>query len=477
MARASVLALAALCLVSCGALTPPPSVSFPPEIQVSLAGPNAKHETTRAVFDPPLDVRDKRLTVTVQVPPEFVRRPFSSVALWAKDAEYRWQNTTWAEGSLSPENPAFDKTTGTITLSYTPTPPSVSKQGWTAPDFDPSQGIRELGLKIATNSGATERYVLDGVVRVLDVKLESGILVPDEPARLTPLLRSDAGLPPRDPAPVPVKELVCGVGGYFRYGDLHRWKSVEPMVRTRFERQQANGLTGFRLMPAFDTRSQSGGLRVRPDEFAAMEAYLALAEQTGQRHHMVTLFDGAAPNDVLREAMTNRTAQEAFLATLRPFVKRFGNARIHGEPVVYDLVNEIHGVDGVIERQRQLFIEALTELFIEEAPGAVLSVGVGEYRELAYWLYLPERFKGRPVQWLFTVHGYGKEFDRLPNAWDLNLPDGAEIGVTEARMDADPAAAVQTIASKGYRWLLFWEDAQHDYDAAAHRQALDAAAP
>lgn len=451
------------------------NVAFPSAISVDIHGANAKHESTRVAFAAPVSFRNKRLTVTVQVPDDFVKRPFSSICLWAKDAQLRWQNTTWADGSLSPENPAFNPADRTLTLSYVPTAPDVSKQGWTVEGFSPEAGIREVGIKIATPSAAGKDYALTGTVKVLDAAMASGQAPPMERAVLKPLLRKDAGRPDAPPQPLGPAQVKSGVSRFFRYDDLHRWAEVEPEVARVFRAQQQEGLFSFRLMGGLDIRGASGGLRLGRAEFHAMERYLALAKETGQRHHIFTLFDGAVPNDTLQLAMTDPNAQRAFIDALRPFILRFGTATIQGEPLIFDLVNEIHEMGGVTERQRQRFVEALIEAFIHEAPGATVTIGVRDWRELAYWLYLPERFTGQPVRLLFTVHCYGEALNELPAAWTLNLPDGAEIGITEADPTADLTTQLRLAAEKGYHWLLFWVDADHPYDPAAHRQAIEQA--
>lgn len=453
--------------------------SLPSTISVRIEGPEAKQERTHFRFQRPVDFRRRRLDVTVQVPADFIRRPYSAVQLWAKDGNYRWQNTTWSEGSLSPENPNFDMRSRILTLSYTPTSARVNQQGWSEVGFDPAAGIREVGIKVGTPSAAGASYRLHGTVRVLRAvltKLKGETLrgLDSAGAIMTSVLRRSAGRAEGPPAPISPAAVKTGVSRFFRYGDLHRWPEVRAEVAEVFKAQQRAGLTGFRLMGGLDTRRANGGVRFGRREMEAMAQYLVLAEAAGQRDHIFTLFDAAIPNDALTQAMVHPSAKRALLSALRPFVRRFGTATIDGRRVIFDLVNEIHALSGVTERQRQRFVEALVKVFIEEAPGATLALGLRGPRELAYWLYLPKRFAGQPVTFLFTFHCYGKAINRLPPVWTLNLPEGVEVGITEADTRQGIDVQLRTAAAKGYTWLLFWHDADHPYDPVIHRAALGA---
>ena len=199
---------------------------------------------------------------------------------------------------------------------------------------------------------------------------------------------------------------------------------------------------------------------------------MEIAKAAGQRWHIITLFDGAVPNDTLQEAMRDPRARKVLIDAYRPLIKRFGAAAIDTEPVVFDLVNEIHNLGGVTERQRQQFIEALIEAFIQDAPGATLTLGIYDYDDLAYWLYLFPKYAHQPVRLIVTFHRY-EPFQELPAAWDFNVPEGTDIGITEADPRHDLSGQVALAAAKGYRWLLFWQDHDYPYDPLAHRQAID----
>ncbi len=467
-------ALLVLSVLTFGAGSHPPllAVVFPDTITVGLHGPNARHESTHYTFPAPVMPHHVQLQVVVQVPLTFVKRPSSAIQLWAKDAQQRWQNTVWADGLLSPENPMFDARTGTLTLSYQPTPMEISQQGWTQVGFQPEAGIREVGIKIGLPSAAAPDYALNGVVRVISVRTDYLTRPAQQPAIITPLLRRDAGVPDDVPRPVAPRDVKSGVSRYFVYGDLHRWNDVQSRVVQALQAQQAQGCSAFRLMGGLDIRRQTGGSRLGFSELSALAAYLEIAKATDQRWHIITLFDGAVPNDTLRDAMRDATARRALLDTYRPLIRQFGTATIHGEPVIFDLVNEIQAVGAVTERQRQQFVEDLIELFIHDAPGATLTLGVGDYHDLVYWLHLFPKYAHRPVRLIVTFHRY-EAFDELPAVWELNIPNGTEVGITEADTRHDMVAQLTVAAAKGYRWLLFWQDRDHPYDPATHRQVID----
>lgn len=453
-----------------------PPIVFPGEIAVDLHGPNARHESTSHRFVEPVTFRRTRLKVTVKVPQAFIKRPFSAIQLWAKDAGGRWQNTAWGDGTLSPENPMFDAHTGTLALHYAPTPMEISRQGWTQFGFHPDTGIREVGIKIGTPSAAAETYALTGIVQVLSVAAEPmEEPSPQEPAIISPVLRREAGLPNGAPHPLAPRDVKSGVSRYVVYGDLHRWNEVKDQVTEVFSAQQAQGLSAFRLMGGLDTRRQTGGIRLGQPELDALAAYLESARAAGQRWHIITLFDGAVPNDTLQEAMRDPPARKTLIDAYRPLMKRFGRAAIEREPVIFDLVNEIHQLGGVTERQRQQFVEVLIDAFIREAPGATLTLGLSDYYDLAYWLYLFPKYAQQPVRLIVTFHRY-EPFKDLPAAWELNVPEGIEIGITEADPRRDLSLQIASAAAKGYRWLLCWQDHDYPYDPIAHRQAIERAA-
>ena len=451
----------------CGTL---PSVRWPSHVDVDLRGPAAKHETTSYDFGRPVDFRRARLRVTVKVPPQFVQRPFSAIQIWAKDAQGRWQNTSWSDGLISPENPHY-ASDGILQLSYSPTAFDISRQGWTQAGFDPKGGLREIGLKIGTPGAAPESYRLQGVVEIEEMTVEPREAVSAEPAIVTPIMRRDVEAEPGRVRPIPLAQLKTGAGRYFRYGDFHRWAEVQPIASQVFQTQQQHGFHAFRLMGGFDTRSVSGGVRVGQRELDALDAYLGLAEANDQRYHILTLIDGAIQNDALRDAILDPKAAATLIDAFRPLLRRFGRATIHGEPLVWDLVNEIGNVGGVTERQRQRFIEAFADAIVQEAPGATVTVGVFEYTDLVYWLYLLKRYHDQPIHWIMTFHAY-VPVQQLPAVWDLNIPDGVEVGITEADMRHGVDTQLQAAAEKGYRWLLFWQDREYPYDPAAHEAAM-----
>lgn len=410
-------------------------------------------------FPTPVDLRGREVEVAVRVPEDLARRPGVVLQMWARDDAGRSQTTTWTEGQVTAANPGYDTSSRTLRLRYTPTAEEVTRQGETEPGFDPSR-IRSLGFVVGVQSANPD--LRTGRLEVAEVLVRPTTL-DTRPAEVRPLLRAVPG-PAR---PLKPSALQSGVSRYFGYGELHRWDQAEPQVREVFQRQQGAGLHGFRWMGGLDLRA--GG--VGPEVFRAMDRYLELAGLHGQSPNMVTLLDGAIPNATLREAMRDPSARAELVETLRPFVQRYGNAQVNGQPVIFDLVNEIHGVGGVSDRQRQELVNDLVDLFVQEAPGATLTVGVQNHRELDRWTYLFERYEGQPVTFLPTFHLY-EDIESLPNAWELNLPDGVPVGITEARAGSGVARQVEAAARKGYSWLLFWEDAGNPYSAAEHGQAV-----
>lgn len=471
MTRLRHICLAACAVLTLGAGEPLPSVRWPSEVVVDLRGPEAKQETTSDQFPQPVEFRSALLRVTVKVPPEFVQRPFSAIQIWAKDARGRWQNTSWSDGLISPENHYYNASNGTLELSYSPTAFNLSRQGWSQIGFDPTDGLQEIGLKFATPRAAPDSYRLQGTVEIQDMRVEPHTPLSGEPAIVTPVMKRDLGIEPGPARPVPVAQLKSGMGRYVKYGDFHRWAEVQPIAAQIFQAQRQHGLHAFRLMGGFDTRSMNGGVRVGPKELEAVGAYLKEAEAADQSDHILTLIDGAIPNDALQQAMLHPAAAAKLIDAFRPLLRRFGGATIDGKPLILDLVNEIGNVTGVIERQRQQFVEAFVDAVAEEAPGATITLGVVDYSDLAYWLHLLKRDAGRPIHWIVTFHAY-QPVQQIPAVWDLNIPDSVEVGITEADTRYGMDTQLKAAADKGYRWLLFWQDQEYHYDPAEHALAL-----
>lgn len=386
------------------------------------------------VYSQNQDWSQRQLVIKVKVPAAgLVAR------LQVKDAQGRSQMTRWTEGQSDVNNPNYDAQSGTLTLRYRPSLPEVDEHGGSDEGFDPTS-IRSVRLLLANNG---QRGFEKGVLRVEGQALQEATS-PQVAAQIRPLLGHNQGRGvPRE-----------GVSQFFQYADLHRWSESRPRAEQVFREQQAAGKHAFRLMGGLDLRQA----RVTPEVSAAMRDYLKLAEQYGQDEQIVTLLDGAIPNATLQKALDN---PEPLIEELRPFIREFGNARVNGKPVVFDLVNEIHGTPGT-EAAKQHLVERLVETFVQEAPGARLTVGVQNYRELKYWTYLYEKFAGQPVDFLMTFHVY-EPMANVPDRSALNLPDGAEVGITEADPNVGYDQA-RLAREKGYDWMLFWRDASHPYD-------------
>jgi len=216
-----------------------------------------------------------------------------------------------------------------------------------------------------------------------------------------------------------------------------------------------------------------GGLDLRnrelgPEVYPAMREYLELAEKYGQDQQIFTLLDGAIPNPTLQRAFQDPKAAQQLVEELRPFIREFGNSKVGGSPVIFDLVNEIHGTPGA-ESAKQALVEKLIDTFIQEAPGAKLTVGVQNFRELKYWNYLFEKYQDQPVTFAMTFHVY-EPMSNVPHRNQLNLPDNLEVGITEADPNIGMADQVAQARAKGYDWMLFWQDASHPYSAQQHSQ-------
>jgi hypothetical protein len=156
--------------------------------------------------------------------------------------------------------------------------------------------------------------------------------------------------------------------------------------------------------------------------------------------------------------------------SLRPFIKEFGNAQINGKPLTFDLVNEIQGSPGT-ELQKQQLVHDLVDTFVEEAPGANITVGVQNYRELRYWTHLLQDYKDKPVNFLMTFHLW-EDVKNLPKAGSLNVPDNVKLGITEADPTKDLKGIADQAAAKGYDWMLFWTDGNFAYSPAQHHQLI-----
>ncbi|MFN8610772.1 MAG: hypothetical protein U0931_24740 [Vulcanimicrobiota bacterium] len=359
-------------------------------------------------------------------------------SLRVSDAQGRTQMTRWTEGQCDVNNPNYDSQTGVLTLRLQPSRSDVDEHGKTDPGFDPRR-VTSLQIFLSPNGPVTPSR---GVLRVESQGLRPQ--QPASPAQIRPLLGHNQGHgQPRE-----------GVSQYFVYSDLQRWSEARPRAEQVFRQQQAAGKHAFRLVGGLDLRSG----KLSPEVFPATRDYLRLAGQYGQDEQIVALLDGAIPNPALRHAMDN---PEPLIEELRPFIREFGNAKINGKPVLFDLVNEIHGTAGP-EAAKQHLVERLVETFIQEAPGARLTVGVQNFRELQYWSYLYEKYAGQPVELVMTFHVY-EPMANVPDRSELNLPDRAEVGITEADPNAGYDQAGQA-RQKGYDWMLFWSDASHPYD-------------
>jgi len=399
----------------------------------------------KLIYVPPTEVyqqnqdwSQRQLVVRLKVPASgLVAR------LRVKDDQGRAQMTRWTEGQSDANNPNYDAETGTLTMRYRPSTPEVDEHGGTDEGFNPAS-IRSVQILLNDNG---HRGSESGMLRVDSQVVEQAAGV-QPPAQVRPLLgHNDGHGSPRQ-----------GVSQFFKYADLQRWPEVRPEAERVFREQQAAGKHAFRLMGGLDLRQG----KLTPEVSAAMRDYLKLAEQYGQDEQIVTLLDGAIPNATLQKALEN---PEPLIEELRPLIREFGNARINGKPVVFDLVNEIHGTPGT-EAAKQHLVERLVETFVKEAPGARLTVGVQNYRELKYWTYLYEKYAGQPVDFVMTFHVY-EPMANVPDRSSLNLPPGAEVGITEAdpKVGYDQARLAR---EKGYDWMLFWRDAAHPYNPRSH---------
>lgn len=429
------------------------TLKLPKTTSVLMQGGKVAYIPPLQTFPVSTDWSQRELTIKVQVPADWARQQTAVVSLRVRDSEGRSQSTLWTAGQPTASNPDFDKATNTLTLRLRPSSADVDEQGGTDEGFDPSK-ICSLALLVSPHEkGPYSRGQLQIVEQTLRTREEKL-----EPARTRPLYGSVSQATSKRPG-----ELISGVGGYFQYGDLYNWEEVKPLVERRLADQQ--GLPAFRWMGGLDLRERG----IEPEVFPAMREFLRMSEASGQNQQIFTLLDGAIPNAKLQRAYSDVAAREQLVEELRPFIREFGNARVGGNPVMFDLVNEIHGTPGPTRAKQQL-VERLVETFIEEAPGATLTVGVQNFRELRYWTYLIEQYAGQPVNFAMTFHLY-EPMENVPHRRELNIPDHIPVGITEAQPHKGVEKLVGAAADKGYDWMLFWTDRGHPYDANVHRAA------
>lgn len=399
---------------------------------------------------PLFELNQKALRVKLEIPPEMQNNQNVSVQIVASDSAGARQVTNWNAGLPVAENPNYDPKKGILTLTYDPTSAGESFQGGTELGFDPSLLMHDVRVRVVSPN--------DGVVKLTEARIVKSDARPTPPGVERPLLQKG------QPRPLTPSQMKHGVSRYIVFGDLHRWDEVKPQMERTLAAQQQNGLDSFRWLGGLDVRQTAGGVRVSEREMQAMREAVELADRYGQKNFIFTLLDGAIPNQTVQNAMNDPAARKGLVESLRPFVREFGNRGI-----IWDVANEIHGVADVNESDRQALVEDLVRMIHQEAPRDSITVGVQNYRELRHWTYLSEKFPN--AKFLYTFHLY-EDIDRIPNAWDLNVPPDAEIGITEA----DPARGMQhqidVAARKGYSWMLFWEDARFDYTPEAHGQIL-----
>jgi hypothetical protein len=390
------------------------------------------------LFLKPQDWSKQELVLKIKVPhPKLV----GWVAV--KDDQGHSQRTRWTEGQSDRHNFNYDAANQILTLRYRPSPEEVDLQGHTDAGFDPSR-IRQIQVGVS-NNGSQDSLV--GSLQILSQELQPSQAA-SQAAQVRPLYGKNSG---------PSGEDWQGVSRYFVYGDLQRWPEARPKVEETFARQQAAGLRAFRNMGGLDLRQGT----VSPEAHQAMREYLQLAEKYGQDQHIFTLLDGAIPNARLQRAFEDPQEAHKLVQELRPFIREFGQAKIKEQPVVFDLVNEIHGTPGS-ESSKQALVEQLVNVFVEEAPGARLTVGVQNFRELRFWNYLNEKYAQAPVHFDLSFHLY-EPIQNLPERSQLNVPDGVRVLITEADPKVGMQEQIQIARQKGYDGLLFWEDANHPY--------------
>ncbi|MBU1852100.1 MAG: TolC family protein, partial [Candidatus Omnitrophica bacterium] len=440
-------------------------VRFGKVISVNLTG-SLDEKLVKSSLSRSTNFTGKRLRVKIEVPSSFVKRPFSAIQLYAKDGKWKWQNTTWADGRISHENPNYKN--GILTLTYKPTPPDENEQGFTADGFDPETGIRELGIKVGTPGAAGKSYQLKGEIKVLGAWIEDVVgTAPAEKAIVTPLLRKK---PVKFEVITPEK-FVTGVSRYFNYGDLSRNIGSSSAFTRTLSELKTNVITGLRLMPAFDIRS---GISVGKQEFRNMQQYLAKCGEANAKHNIVTLFDAAISNPTLKQAISDPDGRgKKLIDAIRPFIRKFGAAKINGEPIVYDLVNEISGLGGVTIREKQRFVESIIDGFVEEAPGATVTIGLENYKQMRYWLHLINKYKNKNIKFLVSFHLYKHDIAQLPARGELNIPEGVEVWITEADARKGVERQIRIAIEKGYDGLYFWQDKNFSYSAGEHGRVMD----
>lgn len=403
-------------------------LALPQRTQVATVGKNIAYLPPSQNFSEPQDWSQKRLRLELQSPHRDI-----VVSLQATDQHGRQQSTRWTEGQGD-------------SLEYRPTRAEVDEQGRTDEGFDPSQ-IRSLQVVLSPSKelGWSRGQLVISRQELLEDT------TPQRSAIVRPLLRDQ-------PSNRQSQGLQMGLSRYFVYGDLHQWNRAKPLVEESFRQQQTAGHHSFRWMGGLDLRQ---GQPVGDSEFQAMREYLELAERYGQNRQIFTLLDGAIPNPALKEAFRNPEAGRRLVEGLRPFIREFGSAEVNGQRMIFDLVNEIHGNAGD-EANKQKFVEDLVQVFIEEAPGATLTVGVQNFRELKYWSYLSQRFADKPVDFIYTFHVY-EPIENLPERASLNVPEGAKVEITEADPNEGVERQTRIAREKGYDGLMFWSDASHPY--------------
>lgn len=404
------------------------TLQLPQRTPVATVGRQVLYVPPSQSFHEPQDWSHKRLHLEVTSP-----HPGLVVSLQATDDHGHRQSTRWTEGQGHQ-------------LEYRPSRAEVDEQGRTDEGFDPSR-IRSIRLLL---SPARELGWSKGELRVASQQLVNDI-TPQSAAKVRPLLRKSPGAPTSG-------ALQMGLSRYFVYGDLHQWQRARPLVEETFRQQQLAGHDSFRWMGGLDLRQ---GQALNPTDFQSMREYLELAERYGQNRQIFTLLDGAIPNPALKEAFRSPEAGARLIETLRPFIREFGNAEVNGQRLIFDLVNEIHGCAGD-EASKQKFVENLVEVFIQEAPGATLTVGVQNFRELKYWSYLSQHFQNRPVDFIYSFHVY-EPMENLPDRAEFNLPEGARVEITEADPNQGVEQQIRMAREKGYDGLMFWTDAGHPY--------------
>jgi hypothetical protein len=451
----------------------PSTFGMPDSIDIDLKG-RGQEASTSFRFGSPMDGRHIQFRVRVRIPVGWAADPSSAIQIGARDTRNRWQYTDRTKGRIDPGNPmvAREGQSYVLNIVYRPTPMTYAMEGSTPigfnPDWSTGGGIQEISLAFTTSDKASPDTRLIGRAEILEQRIEAAESdVRPEHAHVTPVMRRV-----RNPAsfvqPISTHQLGSGASRYFNYGDIGP-KYDGTAVDAYFASLEKSQHRYFRLMPVFRIGE---GFVVGDAEFSAMDRLVASARD----HHItliVTLFDAAVENPKLREIMQSDAQLQTVLEKLRPFIRRY-RSDIQSARVIISAVNEIQDFRGTTARQKQKLIEEIDRLVIEEAPGATIIVGdVVRLDDLAYYLYIPELFKGRPAKFIVAMHLWGPD-EFLPDADRLNLPDsGNIIGVWITEHGAKHGYDwVPLIAHKGYQVALVWTDAEFPYDPALHRAAL-----